>query len=93
MAPLRLPTDAGVMSQSEFRAMDEELSLKLSDVIIASNRQYSMLIKEMKDKYSPEVYAIYLEKIAHIMALSFDMLDEIGKSYPHLNPSGENGEH
>jgi len=66
--------------------MDEEISTKLSDAVILSNRTYTMLIREMKEKYPQEVYAVHLEKLAHMMALSFDILDELGKTYPHLNP-------
>ena len=73
--------------------MDEELSTKLSDAVISSNRTYSMLIREMKEKYPQEVYALHLEKLAHMMALSFDILDELGKEYPHLNPTGIPSEH
>ncbi len=73
--------------------MDEEILRRLSDTIISSNRHYSMIIGEMKEKCSPEVYSLHLEKLAHMMALSFDILDELGKDYPHLNPEGTPGEH
>lgn len=66
--------------------MDEDILKQLSDQIIISNRLYSNLIKEMKDKYPVEQYEIYSEKLAHMMALSFDILDELGKEYAHLNP-------
>ncbi|MBW9262211.1 MAG: hypothetical protein K1564_11630 [Candidatus Thiodiazotropha sp. (ex. Lucinisca nassula)] len=75
------------------RKMDEEISTELSDAIISSNRKYTMLIEEMKNKYPREVYAFHLEKLAHMMALSFDILDELGKDYPHLNPMRVPGEH
>ena len=66
--------------------MDEKFATELSDTIVISNRKYSMLIKVMKEKYPEETNKLYSEKLAHMMALSFDILDEIGKLYPHLNP-------
>ncbi|MGH1439934.1 MAG: hypothetical protein ACRBBR_07490 [Cellvibrionaceae bacterium] len=73
--------------------MDEDISTRLSDAIILSNRQYSLLIGEMKGKYAPELYKLHLEKLAQMMALSFDILDELGKEFPHLNPEGTLNDH
>ena len=70
--------------------MDEKLATELSDQIVIFNRRLSMVIGDMKASSIREDYAPYLGKLAHMMALSFDVLDLLGKEYPHLNPY-ENG--
>ncbi len=66
--------------------MDEKFSTELSEHIVFSNKKFNLLIGEMKKNYPKEEYQSYLDKLAHMMALSFDVLDLIGKDYPHLNP-------
>lgn len=73
--------------------MDEKLATELSDQLIVNNRKLNMIIGEMKKRYKEEEYQPYLEKLAHMMALSFDVLDMIGQNYPHLNPYNDDKEH
>lgn len=47
-----------MISLNREEQMDEEISRRLSDAIISSNRQYSMIIAEMKEKYPKEVYML-----------------------------------
>ena len=64
----------------------ENLAAELSDQVVINNRKMNMIIVEMRENYPAEVYEQYLDKMAHMMALSFDILDMLGKEYPHLNP-------
>ena len=73
--------------------MDEKLATELSDQIVVNNRKLNMIIGEMKNSIPKEEYDPYLEKLAHMLALSFDVLDMVGKDYPHLNPYGHGEEH
>ncbi len=72
--------------------IQESLATELSDQMVVNNRKMNMIIAEMKDNYPKEVYAPYLEKMAHMMALSFDLLDMQGKEYSHLNPYENSGQ-
>lgn len=70
--------------------MDEKIATELSDQIVIFNRKLSMIIGEMKETLTEDEYTPYLNKLGHMMALSFDVLDMLGSDYPHLNPY-ENG--
>lgn len=73
--------------------MDEKLAAELSDQIVVNNRKLNMIIGEMKKTTSEGEYELYLEKLAHVLALGFDILDMIGEDYPHLNPYSHGEEH
>ncbi|MBD9417513.1 hypothetical protein IB234_23355 [Pseudomonas sp. PDM16] len=70
--------------------MDEKIATELSDQIVIFNRRLSMIIGDMKESLTKDEYAPYLNKLSHMLALSFDVLDMLGNDYPHLNPY-ENG--
>jgi hypothetical protein len=69
----------------------EKLATEISDQMIINNRKINIIIGEMKENYPKVIYEPYLEKMAHMMALSFDLLDMLEKEYPHLNPYENSG--
>jgi hypothetical protein len=71
--------------------MDEQVATQLSDHMVIFNRKLSMIIGDMKATSTRDEYSSYLSKLAHMSALSFDVLDMLGKEYPHLNPYEQSG--
>ena len=72
--------------------MQEKLATELSDQLVFSAKKLNALVEGLRVSCSEEELRPYLEKISHIMALSFDLLDMVGEEYPHLNPY-KKGEH
>ena len=66
--------------------MDKLIADELSTHLVANNAKLNSLVGEMKGKMSDQEIKPFMEKISHIMALSFDLLDLVGKEYPTLNP-------
>jgi len=71
--------------------MDEQVATELSDQPVIFNRELSMILGDMKAISTRDEYSAYLSKLAHMSALSFDVLDMLGKEYPHLNPYEHGG--
>lgn len=73
--------------------MDEKLAAEFSDHLVFSTKKLKTLIQGLKESCSEDEYQHYLEKISHIMALNFDLLDLVGNEYPHMHPYKDAGHH
>ena len=69
--------------------MDEDMAKKIADHFIKQNESLVELSREIKEKYPGETYQSLIHKFAHASALAFDIVDMVGKDYPHLNPYDE----
>ena len=66
--------------------MDKNIADELSTHLEINNQKLSEIAGKLKETMSDDERKPYFEKISHIMALSFDLFDLIGKEYPTLNP-------
>ena len=66
--------------------MDKNIADELSTALEMNNIKLNSISAKLRETMTDEERKPYFEKISHIMALSFDLLDLIGKEYPTLNP-------
>ena len=73
--------------------MNEKWSNELIDQIAISNRKYSMLISQVNDLGGWDECGFEKDKLLQMIALSFDIVDALGKKYPHLAIDENGTEH
>jgi hypothetical protein len=66
--------------------MDKNIADELSTHLEINTQKLDSIAAKLRETMSDEERKPYFEKIGHIMALSFDLFDLIGKEYPTLNP-------
>ena len=66
--------------------MDKNIADELSTHLEINNQKLNAIAEKLRETMSDEERKPYFEKISHIMTLSFDLLDLIGKEFPTLNP-------
>ena len=66
--------------------MEKNIADELSTHLVANNEKLNVIVGELRGTMSESELKPFLEKISHIMTLSFDLLDLVGREYPTLNP-------
>ena len=66
--------------------MQKDIADELSEHLVSNNETLNNIAGKLRETLSEEEYKPYLLKIGHILTLSFDLLNMIGREYPTLNP-------
>lgn len=69
--------------------MDKDIAKKIADHFIKQNESLIELSRELKEKCPEDTYKPFILKFAHVSALSFDIVDMVGKDHSQLNPYGK----
>ena len=66
--------------------MERELAENINLMLLRQSAELNKSVALVREKCNEEEIKAYLKRISHMMALLFDVLDDIYKDYPDLKP-------
>ncbi len=66
--------------------MERELAENINLMLLRQSAELNKSVVLVREKCNEEEVKAYLKRISHMMALLFDVLDDIYKDYPDLKP-------